>query len=121
MEVLPVTGNGKVDRKALPKPQDEPQGSVSAPRNEVETTVRDVFAEVLNLSPELVGLDQDFVGLGGTSLLAGKAVSMLRVRLRAPKLPATALYTHSTVARLAACAEPLVQPAGAAEAQICKL
>merc|ERR1719408_524581 len=90
MEVLPVTGNGKVDRKALPKPQDEPQGSVSAPRNEVETTVRDVFAEVLNLSPELVGLDQDFVGLGGTSLLAG-------------------------------CAEPLVQPAGAAEAQICKL
>jgi amino acid adenylation domain-containing protein len=115
LEVIPTTGNGKVDRKALPPPPSTTvsEGDVVAPRNEVESAIAAVWAEVLNLDVSKISVEADFVSLGGTSLLAGRAVSKLRKELPAPTLPGTAMYTHSTVARLAAFAEPMVQPASA--------
>jgi hypothetical protein len=76
-----VTQNGKLDRAALVTALDahlagKARKRASMPRNPTETAVTGAWARVLDL-PE-VGLDEDFFGIGGTSLLAASAVNLLR-------------------------------------------
>ena len=69
MDSFPETVNGKVDRKSLPDPQPvRNERLVTAPRNEEETWLRDAFAEVLNLKPDQISVEDDFFALGGDSL-----------------------------------------------------
>ena len=112
LAALPRNINGKVDRKALPPPP-EPSAddggdgvSLVAPRTPAEVRVRHVWASVLSCAEEAISVEADWPLLGGNSLLAGRATSLLRKELGVP-LPGTAMYTHSTVARLAALAEGL--------------
>ncbi|MCG8668656.1 MAG: amino acid adenylation domain-containing protein, partial [Pseudomonadales bacterium] len=73
----PLTPNGKVDRKALPEP-DQTQRKVPyvAPRNDIEATVAEIWSQVLNV--EEVGVDDNFFDLGGHSLLATQIASRIR-------------------------------------------
>ncbi|MFT3774237.1 MAG: amino acid adenylation domain-containing protein [Minicystis sp.] len=100
MPSLPLTENGKVNRRALPAP--EIQGAAEqhyvAPRGAVEQAVADVFAEVLKL--ERVGAHDSFFELGGHSLLATQAIARLRAAF-AVDLPLRALFDASTPADLA--------------------
>ncbi|WP_245883356.1 amino acid adenylation domain-containing protein [Streptomyces hyaluromycini] len=72
---LPLTANGKLDRKALPAPVRSAESGVGAATTTTQEIVRQLFAEVLGVAR--VGLDEDFFELGGHSLLATRLVGQI--------------------------------------------
>ncbi|HEV3050189.1 MAG TPA: amino acid adenylation domain-containing protein, partial [Longimicrobium sp.] len=77
LDRLPLTANGKVDRKALPAPElASAEDRYVAPRTQVEEVLAGIWAEVLRL--ERVGVEESFIDLGGHSLLATRVVSRVR-------------------------------------------
>ncbi|MFV3415782.1 non-ribosomal peptide synthase/polyketide synthase [Pseudomonas nitroreducens] len=75
LEQMPLNANGKIDRNALPEPQDA-ASTTEAPRDGLESRVAAVWAEVLGVPS--VGREDDFFELGGHSLLATQVISRLR-------------------------------------------
>ena len=70
---MPLTPNGKLDRRALPDPDAQNVERFSPPRNPTEEAVAKIWAEVLN--QKRVSIDANFFDLGGHSLSATKLVS----------------------------------------------
>ncbi|MGA9700636.1 non-ribosomal peptide synthetase, partial [Pseudomonas sp.] len=100
LDALPLTANGKLDRKALPDPEQSAllSRAYEAPQGAVETTLARIWAEVLQV--EQVGRHDHFFELGGHSLLA---VSLIE-RMRQADLSADVrvLFSQPTLAALAA-------------------
>jgi acyl carrier protein len=101
LEEYPLTPNKKIDRKALPAPdQTRPEliQQYMAPRDEIEEATANAFASVLKV--ERVGIYDNFFELGGHSLLATQVISRIRNDLNID-LPLRALFESPTVAELA--------------------
>ena len=98
LDELPLTANGKLDRKALPAPVFESK-QYRIPETPTEEAVASVFAEVLGVAR--VGGDDDFFELGGNSLAATKVVARLGHALNVG-IPVRALFEDSSVRGLAA-------------------
>jgi acyl carrier protein len=98
LEAFPLTPNGKVDRKALPRPEAlHAAGSYAAPESATDRTIADVWQEVLRV--ERVGLYDNFFDLGGHSLLVMQVQGRLR-RLLEREIPIVDLFRFPTVATL---------------------
>ncbi|HYX26182.1 MAG TPA: condensation domain-containing protein, partial [Thermoanaerobaculia bacterium] len=101
MEALPVTPNGKVDRRALPAPEMErPELATDyeAPRTAVEQVLAEIWSGVLGL--ERLGIHDNFFELGGHSLLATQVVSRVRESFGV-ELPLRRLFEAPTLEGLA--------------------
>ncbi|MFP2956444.1 amino acid adenylation domain-containing protein [Myxococcus sp. 1LA] len=99
MEALPLSPNGKVDRKALPAPDADRTltgASFEAPRDASEQTLADIWAEVLGLNQ--VGIDDSFFELGGDSIRSIQVIAKLRER--GLELPILELLQHPTIRQL---------------------
>ncbi|MEV0246968.1 amino acid adenylation domain-containing protein [Nocardia sp. NPDC050712] len=85
LDELPLSANGKIDRKALPTPTApaRPQRVSAAPSTEVERTLAAIFAEVLELDVADIGTTDNFFDLGGNSLVAARAVARINAALDA--------------------------------------
>ncbi|HEB81384.1 MAG TPA: amino acid adenylation domain-containing protein, partial [Gammaproteobacteria bacterium] len=101
MEDLPLTQNGKIDRRALPAPlrmQQQNRGSI-APRNPLERQLADIWMQVLDCDD--VGIDENFFDLGGHSLLMIKVNSRLNETFDR-KIELVKLFEYPTIESLAA-------------------
>ncbi|MET3717902.1 amino acid adenylation domain-containing protein [Pseudomonas sp. PvP001] len=104
LEAMPLSANGKLDRKQLPTP--EGQVAVEAyvaPRSEVERALASIWAEVLGV--EQVGVADNFFELGGDSILSLQVIS--RARQAGWQLKPRDVFEHQHIAALAAVAVAL--------------
>jgi aspartate racemase len=102
IDALPLTVNGKVDRKALPKPDSIRRQNASAyvaPRSATEVRLAEIWADVLKL--ERVGIEDSFFELGGHSLIAVRLVAEMERQLGCSASVAL-LFKFPTIAQLAA-------------------
>ncbi|MER5772645.1 amino acid adenylation domain-containing protein, partial [Streptomyces sp. NPDC001985] len=98
LDTLPVTGNGKLDRAALPAPDFARQAGGRGPATPVEEVLCGLFAEVLGL--DRVGAEVSFFDLGGDSLLAMRLIARARAVLDT-ELSIRELFASPTVAAVA--------------------
>src|SRR6185437_13568696 len=101
MKTFPLTPNGKLDRRALPAPDQSAyaQRKYEAPRGEVEEILAGIWQELLKL--ERVGRNDNFFELGGHSLLGIKLVGAAKAVLGC-SLPVSAVFRYPSISELAA-------------------
>jgi amino acid adenylation domain-containing protein len=101
LEALPLTPSGKVNRSALPAPEQvlqEPEATFVAPRDNLEQKLLQIWEEVLGIQP--IGIMDNFFDLGGHSLLAIRLFALIEKKF-AKKLPLATLFQSNTVESLA--------------------
>ncbi|HEU4326568.1 MAG TPA: condensation domain-containing protein, partial [Roseiflexaceae bacterium] len=102
LDHFPLTPNGKIDRKALPEPDERPDDTaLVAPRTPVEAALAEIWAAVLRV-PQ-VGVHDNFFRLGGDSILSIQIVA--RAGQAGLRLSPRLLFQHQTIAELALVVE----------------
>jgi amino acid adenylation domain-containing protein len=100
LDAIPLTPNGKIDRRSLPAPAALPRegGSFAAPRTLTERVLAGIWADLLGL--DRVGIDEDFFALGGHSMLAVRVFGRIQERF-GKSLPIATLFQAPTIEKLA--------------------
>ena len=94
LKELPKTANGKVNRRALPAPDDAPTTTVAAPRNEREKMLMEIWERVLEVRP--IGVRNNFFDLGGHSLMAARLIAEVR-QATGKSIPLSAIFRAPTI------------------------
>jgi amino acid adenylation domain-containing protein len=107
LEKIPLTSNGKIDRKALPAPETKAGADFVAPRDQIEEKLVETWAEVIARDPshasqlrQSIGIDDDFFQLGGHSLKATMLLSKLQKTFNI-KIPLVEIFRLPTIRQLA--------------------
>ncbi|MBU2661358.1 non-ribosomal peptide synthetase [Bacillus cabrialesii] len=97
---MPLTGNGKIDRNALPIPENKPEKrkDITLPRNLVEEELANIWKHVLGVNT--ISIDDDFFALGGHSLKALQVIHTLKHQQQID-IPIDLLFEYPTIAQLA--------------------
>ncbi len=129
LDALPVTPNGKLDRKALPVPDlssNATEAKHVAPSSATERKLATLWEEFLERTD--IGVEDDFFSVGGDSLIAARLVLRIR-KVFAQNLPLTSLFEHSTISRLARLldsgtktrdSDPAADMRGIATSELCR-
>jgi amino acid adenylation domain-containing protein len=120
LDEIPLTPNGKVDRRALPEPDREAlalsqSARVVAPRTEIEQLLHSIWSGVLKM--ESFGVHDNFFALGGHSLLAMQVITRMRAALNLP-VPLRELFMHPTLAELGHLVETSLNDESSAPPQL---
>ncbi|MCP4217319.1 MAG: non-ribosomal peptide synthetase, partial [bacterium] len=117
IQQVPLTPNGKLDRKALPLPEIASQKEYIAPRNPLEEQLADTWTEVLHMEKSSIGIDDGFFELGGHSLtitrLAAKIHKVFHTKIplahmfKIPSIRLMARYINNAVKQLHRAVEPV--------------
>jgi acyl carrier protein len=101
LDALPLTSNGKVNRKALPEPTlgSSGENEYIAPRNSIEEQLVAIWSRVLDL--ERVSVEENFFDVGGNSLLLIKIFNELKQVYPDMELNVTDLFKYNSIAKLA--------------------
>nr|WP_256756848.1 non-ribosomal peptide synthetase [Cohnella sp. WQ 127256] len=101
LDNIPLTPNGKIDRRALPEPQGNIHGGVEyvAPRNEIEAKLVEIWSEILEL--ETIGVHDDFFDLGGNSIQLVRLHMALEREELLPERDTSLSFQHRTIEALA--------------------
>jgi thioesterase domain-containing protein len=101
LKSLPLTVNGKLDRKALPEPDLRHKEAYRAPENLLQSELCAIYSDLLGVKVSDIGIDDDFFHLGGSSILAIRLLSRVHKQFNVP-LTVTDVFIEKTVCKLAA-------------------
>ncbi|PWN68629.1 hypothetical protein C1631_018305, partial [Chryseobacterium phosphatilyticum] len=99
LNLLPLTINGKLDRRGLPEPEFTTGSDYTAPENELQKQLCQIYAQVLGLDAANIGIHDDFFRLGGNSIMAIKLISKMKQVLDI-RVEVAAIFSHKTIASL---------------------
>jgi FkbM family methyltransferase len=98
LDHLPLSPNGKVDKKALPDPEIRAGSGYVAPGNHIEKRIAAIWQKTLNL--DKVGINDSFFKMGGTSINIVQVNTLLREEFKR-NIPIARMFEYSTIASLA--------------------
>ncbi|MGE5343917.1 MAG: amino acid adenylation domain-containing protein [Candidatus Omnitrophota bacterium] len=97
---IPLTPNGKLNRKALPEPTISAVRKYATPENEIEKTLVHIWSQILAQPSDQIGIDDSFFELGGHSLKATIMGSEIQKELNV-RIPLSEIFEHPTIRELA--------------------
>ncbi|MCP4147398.1 MAG: amino acid adenylation domain-containing protein, partial [bacterium] len=100
IEHMPLTPNGKIDRKALPEPKRTSEAGYVAPENPLEETLTHIWAEVLAQPADTISVNANFFEIGGHSLSATIVTTKIFKEMQL-EIPIAQLFKQSTIRELA--------------------
>ncbi len=108
LDAIPLTPNGKVDRKALPNPDkfiQKTEKDHTRPRTETEENIASIWTDILGKKE--IGVYENFFDLGGHSLLATRVISQIREQFRID-LPLRTLFVTPTIAEMSEAVDTIL-------------
>ncbi|MGD2084878.1 MAG: amino acid adenylation domain-containing protein [Candidatus Aminicenantes bacterium] len=102
LEQIPLTPTGKIDRKALPTPEIKSEIQYTAPGNQIEKQLVELWSGVLGIQPEKIGVDYNFFQLGGHSLKAARLLARIHKKMDV-NIPLARMFETPTVRGLTHC------------------
>ncbi|SHJ71421.1 condensation domain-containing protein, partial [Aquimarina spongiae] len=99
LDILPMTPNGKIDRKSLPDFEIEASSSYQAPSTATEERLVSIWSEVLKLDTSIIGTATSFFELGGNSIRAVHVINLIEKEFNI-KIPIKLIFEHTTIKSL---------------------